>query len=363
MRLPHVFVAAITVTLAFAAFTLSAPAQSTAPPTDDPHPYTLHVYTNLVQVPTLILDEEGKPIPHLTRTQVEISLDRGAPFSPTAMRVEGNDPLALAILFDASGAQRPVLQSFPADFSALASQAIHPGDRLAMYAVDCTLVRAASSLQPTAESVKAETEQVLNSPLLHGGKAKPACSNNLKLYDAVAQVVAELATLPGRRVLVIISEGRDGRSVTPLSKLINYAGVNGVAIFGIRDFRAHQSEREFDSAVIGGLSGDSKFAVDSVSALAHNNGGIVFNVEPLQLGQDLNDLLTDIRARYILEFSWPHNQAGLHGISVTVPDVDASARPAGVSTSLPDPAVYSDPTTIPTADSPAVIGTHRPKTP
>ena len=49
-------------------------AQTPASPQNEPPPppglYTLHVYANLAQVPTLVINPDSKPFPPLTRGQV-----------------------------------------------------------------------------------------------------------------------------------------------------------------------------------------------------------------------------------------------------------------------------------------------------
>jgi len=61
-------------------------AQSTppAPPSESPG-YTLHVYVNLVQIPTLVPNQSFSPIPPIDLDEFNISLDSGPRFHPTHM--------------------------------------------------------------------------------------------------------------------------------------------------------------------------------------------------------------------------------------------------------------------------------------
>src|ERR1700720_4697350 len=74
------------------------------PPAADSGVPTLHVYTNLVQVPTLVLtmtnDPIGKPI---AGNRFSVSIDSGHWFRATHVRQEGDDPISLSILLDVSG--------------------------------------------------------------------------------------------------------------------------------------------------------------------------------------------------------------------------------------------------------------------
>ena len=60
-------------------------------------PYTLHVYTDLLQIPTVALTRLHGSYRELTAQRFTISLDSGPGFHPTHIRSEGDDPVSLAI--------------------------------------------------------------------------------------------------------------------------------------------------------------------------------------------------------------------------------------------------------------------------
>ena len=49
--------------------------------------FTLKVYTNLVQVPTLVLDHDRHPLPPIKFQRFQVSLDDGKRFAPTHVRL------------------------------------------------------------------------------------------------------------------------------------------------------------------------------------------------------------------------------------------------------------------------------------
>jgi hypothetical protein len=71
-----------------------------ASPTNDAPITTLHVYTNLMQVPTLVLSQTHKEMTLVPLERFRLSLDSGPPVPPTHVRVEGDDPISMAILVD-----------------------------------------------------------------------------------------------------------------------------------------------------------------------------------------------------------------------------------------------------------------------
>jgi hypothetical protein len=69
---------------------------------DGPIP-TLHVYENLIQIPTLVLG----PNPERLKTPIaekrfSVRIDNGPWFRAAHVRMEGDDPISLSILLDVS---------------------------------------------------------------------------------------------------------------------------------------------------------------------------------------------------------------------------------------------------------------------
>ena len=81
--------------------------------------FTLKAYESLMQVPALVLDSSMRPAKHpVDPGRFLVSLDSGKKFSPTNVRVEGDDPLELAIVLDVSGSQKKLVGSLAAEVAA-----------------------------------------------------------------------------------------------------------------------------------------------------------------------------------------------------------------------------------------------------
>lgn len=312
-------------------------------------PYRLHVYANLVQVATILVDKHGDAL-DLTRDNVRIRLDGGPPFLPTSIKSEGDDPLSLAVVFDASDGQRDTTQAVINALPGLIPESLHPDrDHITFFAVDCVVARSPIELPLSAALMPTEIQSLLRTPGLHGQKAKPACSNRLPLWDAVSGAATALAHAPGRRILLIVAQGFNGKSRATLQQVLALTAPRGISVFGIRD--------KFQYEVIG------RALPDDLYKLAVGTGGTVFSVAPDTAADGLARFLKTVRGRYILEFIEPgHAESGTHRIEVELPDhPDATIRISGATVPLPDPTLREDPTTLPSADSPAVFGTRRPK--
>lgn len=329
-----------------------------AAPSAGSHPYTLHVYANLMQVPTLVLRHDTEPVPGLERSRFTLSIDDGPPFTPTHVRMEGEDPLEMAILLDASGDENNLLRAFP---DALASVApdLRATDHVGLYAVDCRLIHSLDQGPTTADKLKRDSEAVLAAPTLHGTKRKSACADKVPLWGSVSAISTSLSQAPARRVLLVVSEGYNGRGHVTLRQLENLEATTGVAVFIIRDADVHRERSHITS------SESERLAVidadlQDIGTLADASGGTEFDIHPDQLPRTLHQFITMLRGRYILSFPRPQNPSpGIHGLDVSIRGFTGIIRPAGDSAPLPDPALAADPTTVTTAASPAIIGKSR----
>ena len=109
-----------------------AGAQET-PSTPEEPVHTLHVYTNVMQVPTLVLSGNKQPMQAtIGEKQFSVSIDSGRWFRVTHARLEGNDPISLSILLDTSAAEliAPVREAVGAP------SWLSPRDHVSIYVLD-----------------------------------------------------------------------------------------------------------------------------------------------------------------------------------------------------------------------------------
>lgn len=335
------------------------PQQQEAPPPQAPPsenaPYILHVYANLVQIPTLVLGPELQPLPPIAADQFNISLDAGPRFHPTTVRLEGNDPIDLAILFDASGDAYPLHSALSDSILAFAATSLSPHDHVSIYALDCTLVRAVDDLPATSsEQIAQAFDNAIHAPVLHGeGQTAPHCAKSLQLWSALEFLAESLSSKPGRRIILAISGGQDRASHVKWNDLRDYAAAYSITLFGLspapvltRLDRLHfQMENPFQE-------------------LCQLTGGVALYTYPSHVAASLSRILDLVRGRYILEFPRPDKgQSGRHNIAVTVRRQNDFIRPAGITFPLPDPALLDNPTTVAAPPSPATFGNRHPLEP
>src|ERR1700755_2324313 len=112
------------------------PAQATPDGT-----YTLHAYTDLLQVPTLVLTPLHGNYVGLTSENFTLSLGKGPTFHPTTVRREGSDSITLAILFALTTEPGSMFTSFAKAMTKLPEGVLSARDYISVYAYDCELVR------------------------------------------------------------------------------------------------------------------------------------------------------------------------------------------------------------------------------
>src|SRR5215831_14322206 len=118
------------------------PAQGTTPGSA----YTLHAYTDLLELPTLVLTPLHGNYVGLTNENFTMSIGEGPTFHPASVRRQGNDPITLAILFDLTTDDNSMFTSFAKAMFAKpmlkpAADLLSARDHISVYAYDCKLVR------------------------------------------------------------------------------------------------------------------------------------------------------------------------------------------------------------------------------
>src|SRR5215471_861451 len=158
-------------------------AQEQPAPKDEPI-HTLHVYTNLVQVPTLVLQGNLQPLTApISEKRFSISIDSGPWFQVTHVRLEGNDPISMSILLDTNA--KDFMPGISDDIAALAPAWLAPRDHVSIYAMDCGLIRSLNDVPAEREILKRGTDATLREWVARRGKRDSACKKPVALWDSL----------------------------------------------------------------------------------------------------------------------------------------------------------------------------------
>ena len=348
---------------AFLVFLYMVKAQEPAPKLNIPVPgalnpdgdlATLHVYTNLEQVPVLVLSETHDLIKHRFKSsRFRVSLDSGPLFPPTYVRQEGDDPISLAVLIDATKHESLLLPKARGAVTKLALGSLKPTDRISIYAMACALVRTVYDIPPDAARLQQAVEDALK-PWQESAREphKKSCRATVPLWDSLAFVTKDLTRLPGRRVVVALTDGIDTGSRTNWNSLRQYAQWESVAVFGILPPNAYrQVETVFHGPIRvarDGLPGAPASGEDRFDMMCQLTGGVEIEANEYTLPKKLLSVLDMVRDRYIVEY--PRSDAlsgGNHSLFVSILESNAYVRPTGIMVPIADRKLLGDPLTIP----------------
>jgi Ca-activated chloride channel family protein len=129
------------------------------------------------------------------------------------------------------------------------------------------------------------------------------------LYDAICQGSAGLGRNPGRRVLVLISDGDDTASNATYAQALEQALRNEVMIYSLIDVPIEAS------------AGRDLGGEHALITLAEQTGGKSFYVSDGGLDKAFARISDDLRTQYLIAY-YPHNQEpgrDFHRIQVTIP--------------------------------------------
>jgi hypothetical protein len=171
--------------------------------------FSIHVYTNLVQIPTLVLGHDRKPIARVDERRFFVSLDGGRKLRATHARLEDEDPISLTILIDLSQSSPGVMLWADQSIASLAPLSLHAKDEVSIYAMDCQLIHPSNQGATDAATLKRQVDLVLQQSQSRDQRDTKRCQNPINLWDSLASIVQTLSKRPGRRVILAVTDGVD----------------------------------------------------------------------------------------------------------------------------------------------------------
>ena len=320
-------------------------AQDLAKAGDEPVP-TLHVYTNTIQLPVLVLDSHRERIrKQIKANRFSVNIDSGPWFRASHVRQEGDDPISLSILLDVRGGVE-LMPKIDEAIGELVPAWLRPQDQISIYVKDCGLVRTSISASAGREELKRAVASTVKQwrareTFLH----HPECQETLQLWDSLAYLVQQASRMPGRRVILAVTDGIDKGSVHRWNEVMTFAQATGVTVFGLRYI-----PRPVD---VGHPVSFHWSREDPFVSVCELSGGAVLIANQRSLETTLKLFTKIVRERYIVEFPRPGNSThGQHMLEVRIDNAPGDfIRPAGIAVPLPDARVMSDPSTVPSDPS------------
>lgn len=168
----------------------------------------------VVNVLVTVRDKQGQLVKDLTQDDFQLEEDgRKRPiryFSPQA-----GEPLMLGLLVDVSGSQRTVLAEQRRASRQFLDQVLRPGDRTFFVRFDRRI-------------------ELLEDLSLLDVDPKDTGTRGTALYDAIVSAARGLAGQPGRKALIVLSDGYDTSSSASLAAAVETAQRADALVYSIR---------------------------------------------------------------------------------------------------------------------------------
>jgi Ca-activated chloride channel family protein len=240
---------------------------------------TLSVDVDRVNVLFTVADGRGRFIRNLRRDDFRVFED-DRPQDISNFSTETNLPLNIAFLIDSSGSIRYKLRFERQAAAKFFSSALRPGN-------DKALVM---SFDTKTALLQDYTD---NPNLLSQAVQKIIPGGSTSLYDAVFEAaVRRLAEQPGRRVILVLSDGMDNSSHVSLSKTLEAAQKSDVTIYAVSTNGIDTSDPR-----------DKKIGDANLNELAKETGGrALFPSKVEDLGRSFSRVSDELRSQYSLAY-------------------------------------------------------------
>lgn len=274
----------------------SEPAVSTvalaAPAAGAPTEAIFRITANLVEINATITTEGGRYLDNLERADFTV-LDNGkpVPFGTFENRTAG---VTVALVLDTTGSMWAALPALKSSAIRLIDD-LRPVDTVAVYGFN----QSVSELQPFTRNKDQAKRAVL----------RARASGVTGLHDALVRVIRDLSARPGKKVVVVFTDGADNVSALTPDAVIRRANTGNVAVYAI----AH---------------GDAKKDHDltnQLDRLADATGGLSFAIaDPTQIRAVFEHIARDLLHGYLLAFqpAAPNGGQEWHSLQIVLRDDD-----------------------------------------
>jgi VWFA-related protein len=171
-----------------------------------------------VEIYASVLDSAGAPIAGLDRSQFTVAED-GRTKRLSGFEFLGRAPFSVGIAIDSSSSMIEAMPDVHRSARAFLSLAARDGS--SAFVVD---------FDTTPRLAAARTD---NLPLLHAAVSQIQADGSTALYDAMIFGLLQLQGVPGKRALIVLTDGLDATSRYGLKDAIAVARESGVAIYAI----------------------------------------------------------------------------------------------------------------------------------
>jgi Ca-activated chloride channel homolog len=236
--------------------------------------FSEEIDVDVVELPVSVTDKAGMPVMDLQKSEFQV-FENGKPQTINAFDLASKLPISVGLLIDRSGSMEKRMAETKSAAIEFLRRIMKGSDRafVSAFAFDST------KSAPFVADVKSLEEQVNTIPEASGGTS---------LYDAIVTGLYRFRTMPGRKALIILSDGEDTTSRVPYDEMLAYARAARVPLYFIGI----------------GLGFSDAFGTAKMKTLAAETGGVTYFIKDVkQFGETYVKLENDLRTQYLLAYN------------------------------------------------------------
>jgi Ca-activated chloride channel homolog len=296
------------------------PADNASPEIDESS--VVKVSTSLITVPAVVMDRNGRYIPNLKKDDFRIfedGVEQNVAYFASVER-----PFTVALMLDVSGSTQLQLAQIREAANVFVNR-LRPNDRMMAVTFDGKI-----NVLTEAEDIS-----VIRRSRLH----IPAVTDGTVLYDAVAFTLKRMAQIPGRKAIVLMTDGVDQNSVATLKGTLNDIAEQDVLIYTVQyntlpqlperlsQIKNEKARKKVQKRLMKGYAVSEPY----LRTLAEKTGGRFYKADDLRdVGPAFAAITSELGVQYSLGY-YPKQTSGAgaeRGIKVRVryPNMVVRAR-------------------------------------
>ncbi|MDE2690107.1 MAG: VWA domain-containing protein [Acidobacteriota bacterium] len=268
--------------------------------------FQAEIDVQLVQLQVLVVDRSGNPVGDLQPEDFEVR-ENGERRQVENLYVSNDIPLSLGLAIDSSGSMEHIWRQTNAIAEAFLNGALTWRDQAFLVDFDSTL----RLVQPLTGS----------KPLLARGLERLFPQGQTALYDAILFSLLQYGETPGRRALVVVTDGFDSNSRSDPTRAIDFGKRLGVPVYVVA----------MRSLGFGPTTMEDANLRNSMRLITGPTGGRLFQIESIdQMASVFDHIEEELRRQYVLTY-YSERPFG----SAVEPEVRMTRRGLRVRSALP----------------------------
>jgi Ca-activated chloride channel family protein len=257
------------------------------PPPDDVRPEdVIRVASNLVSIPTAVVDGQGQTVDNLKLEDFQLLVDGQQ--KPISELLQADTPVRLALLFDNSSSVDSARDFEKQAATRFFRRVMRRQDQAAVYSVSTY----ATLIQPMTDNSKLMVQAIENLGHPEGATA---------LFDGVVMAADYLKPLTGRHVIVLVTDGDDTVSDTQFEMSEKVAQAANCQIYVVQTTKI---ENQATTGSPGGSANLRALAAERrMEQYTADTGGTVYAPYAVkELDAAFTQIAADLASQYILNY-------------------------------------------------------------